>query len=143
MGWVACDVRPKNSAAKADHQQLAYWYAHQKSCNDHKNMNPYYIALIGFAGVIFGGTIQVIIARFNHISTQKMAYRKLAIEAGLENWRINTAMKMDAIKSGAKGNIRMDSPDSYISHMLNLIDTAGDMSITPKQAASKINDNKA
>ena len=101
-------------------------------------MNPIIIAISSLSGIVVGGIIQMLIARYIHVSNERMSYRKLAVEAGLENWRMNTNLKMDAIKHGATGDIRMDSPDSYISHMLGIMDKAGNMSISASEAASKI-----
>lgn len=100
------------------------------------------------AGVV-GGSCLIIGAGINSIFAwifaawknrieSKREYRRLAIEAGLENWRHQNLLKIDLMKSGARGDVQIEPPDLYITHMLRVLNMATDMKLSPSEAADKI-----
>jgi hypothetical protein len=101
-----------------------------------------FVGILMMIGVLGGAVITALvtwwIARTNRNAATKSEYRKLAIQAGLENWRHQNTLKIDMIKSGGKGAVHIDAPDSYISHMLRVLNIATDMKLTPSAAADRI-----
>lgn len=100
-----------------------------------------FIALAGGIGLVLGtlitGIFGVMIARWNRNSLAKTEIRKLAIEAGLENWRHQNALKIEVVKQ-VGGIQKIDSPDSYIIHMLRIMNIAADMRISAYDAANRV-----
>jgi hypothetical protein len=101
-------------------------------------MTELYVAIAGIVGVAAGGILQMVTAWGIRRWDEKREYRKLAIEAALENWRHQNALKIDIIKSGGTGDASIESPDAYIIHMLRIINMAADMRLTPSEAANQI-----
>lgn len=101
-----------------------------------------FIALAGGIALIFGalitGIFGVMIARWNRNSLAMTEIRKLAIEAGLENWRHQNIIKIDLMKESRQGHLILESPDGYIIHMLRIMNIAADMKLSAYDAANKI-----
>jgi hypothetical protein len=101
-----------------------------------------FISLAGGIALILGalitGVFGAMIARWNRVSAVKSEIRKIAIQSALENWRHQNILKIDLMKSGGRGNVSIESPDSYIIHMLRIINIAADMKLSPYEAANRI-----
>ena len=95
-----------------------------------------------FLGAVVGGSAAAIInlvgGFFTRRSESKREMRRLAIEVGLENWRHQNLIKIDWAKSEKDVRVSLDSPDSYIIHMLRIMNIAADMKLSAYDAANRI-----
>ena len=89
-------------------------------------------------GTLITGVFGVMIARWNRNSLARTEIRKLAIEAGLENWRHQNTLKIDLMKEARQGHLVLDSPDAYIIHMLRIMNIAADMKLSAYDAANRV-----
>ena len=101
-----------------------------------------FIALAGGIALVLGALITAIatalIARWNRNAAAKSEFRKLAIEAALENWRHQNELKIETVKIDPNAKVRLDAPDYYIAHMLRLMHIAADMKLTYDEASKQI-----
>ena len=92
-------------------------------------------AIIGGVAAALVNFVSQCVAR--HYESKRQ-FRDLAIKAALENWRHQNELKIGLMKSGGSGSITIESPDSYICHMLRIMDIASNTRISSKDAAAKI-----
>jgi hypothetical protein len=95
------------------------------------------VGLLVAASASVGAGFSALIGYFKDRGVAAREMRRLAIEAALENWRHQNLLKIDIVKQ-VGGYQKIDSPDSYIIHMLRIINIAADMKLSPYEAANRI-----
>ena len=111
-----------------------------------KNLTVAQAAFIGAAltaiGVLIGTTVTSLTTFLNSYLTrrseERRQFRQMAIQAGLDNWKHQNELMIEVLKAGGKGNYVIDAPDSYIIHMLLLMDIASDPKLSPEEATDMI-----
>jgi hypothetical protein len=97
--------------------------------------------LIAGAFIVIGAGINAylgwLFARWKSRDDAAREMRRLAINAALENWRHQNALKIEVVKS-VGGVQEIDAPDAYIIHMLRIMNIAADMKLSAYEAANKI-----
>ena len=92
----------------------------------------------GVVGALISGFFLLWIARGNRESLAKTEARKMAIMAGLENWRHQNELAISLVKEGKASNAIIGPPDAYIVHMLRIMEIAGDTEVTNYEAANRV-----
>ena len=101
-----------------------------------------FIALTGGIALVLGALITAIfgfcIARWTHNRQTAREHRTLAIQAALDSWKHVNSLAIDCVKHTGTGHYVVDDPGIPIAKMLQVIDIAGNMKLTPAEAAAKI-----